>query len=112
MRARLVEDHKRARRIAEGLAATPGFVVDLAAVQTNIVFVRLEKLDPARIVDEAAKERLRLYATGPRQIRLVTVVSQAAGDSIASRSAGVSAYQRINASWTASSASASDPSSR
>jgi threonine aldolase len=72
MRARLVEDHAKARRIAERLAATPGFVVDLAAVQTNIVFVRLQKLDPARVVEEAAKERIRLYATGPDQIRFVT----------------------------------------
>ncbi len=72
MRGRLAEDHAKARRIAERLAATPGFVVDLAAVQTNIVFVRLEKLDPARVVEEAAKERIRLYATGPQQIRFVT----------------------------------------
>jgi threonine aldolase len=72
MRQRLSEDHVRARRIAERLASLPGFAVDLAAVQTNIVFVRLEKLDPARVVEEAAAERIRLYATGPQQIRLVT----------------------------------------
>jgi len=72
MRERLAEDHVRARRIAERLAATPGFKVDLAAVQTNIVFVRLERLVPARVVEEAAKERIRLYATGPAQIRFVT----------------------------------------
>ncbi len=72
MRDRLKDDHARARRIAEKLAATPGFVVDLAAVQTNIVFVRLEKLDPARVVDAAAKENIRLYATGKDQIRFVT----------------------------------------
>jgi threonine aldolase len=72
MRERLAEDHVRARRIAESLASLPGFEVDLAAVQTNIVFVRLETLDPARIVEEAAAETIRLYATGPRQIRLVT----------------------------------------
>lgn len=72
MRTRLVEDHAKARRIAETLSRTPGFVVDLAAVQTNIVFVRLEKLDPARVVDEAARERIRLYATAKDQIRFVT----------------------------------------
>jgi threonine aldolase len=72
MRGRLAEDNARARRIAERLAATPGFEVDLAAVQTNIVFVRLKELDPSRVVDEAAKERIRLYATGPQQIRFVT----------------------------------------
>ena len=72
MRHRLAEDHANARRIAEGLAALPGFAVDLAAVQTNIVFVRLQRLDPARVVEAAAAERIRLYATGPDQIRFVT----------------------------------------
>jgi threonine aldolase len=72
MRGRLAEDHRRARRIAEALASLPGFVVDVAAVQTNIVFVRLEELGPAQVVDEAAREKIRLYATGPDQIRFVT----------------------------------------
>jgi len=72
MRDRLKDDHARARRIAEKLAATPGFAVDLAAVQTNIVFVRLQKLSPAQVVEEAAFEKIRLYATGPDQIRFVT----------------------------------------
>jgi threonine aldolase len=72
MRERLAEDHVRARRIAERLASMGGFAVDLAAVQTNIVFVRLEKLDPARVVEAAAKDGILLYATGPQQIRFVT----------------------------------------
>jgi threonine aldolase len=72
MRDRLAEDHVRARRIAERLASMGGFAVDLAAVQTNIVFVRLEKLDPARVVEAAAKDGILLYATGPQQIRFVT----------------------------------------
>ena len=72
MRDRLAEDHARARRIAEALTGVTGFSVDAGLVQTNIVFVRLEDLDPARVVDAAAAESIRLYATGPRQIRLVT----------------------------------------
>jgi len=72
MRERLTEDHVRARRIADRLASLGGFAVDLAAVQTNIVFVRLEKLDPARVVEAAAKDGILLYATGPQQIRFVT----------------------------------------
>ena len=35
--ARLREDHRHARQLAEGLARTPGIRVDLATVQTNIV---------------------------------------------------------------------------
>ena len=72
LRHRLGEDHVRARAIAERLASLPGFGVDLAAVQTNIVFVRLETLEPARVVEAASKEGILLYATGPKQIRFVT----------------------------------------
>ena len=34
---RLADDHRRARRLAEGLARIPGLTIDLATVQTNIV---------------------------------------------------------------------------
>jgi threonine aldolase len=34
---RLSEDHRRARRLAEGLGRVPGVTIDLATVQTNIV---------------------------------------------------------------------------
>lgn len=34
---RMAEDHSRARRLAEGIATIPGFVVDLERVQTNII---------------------------------------------------------------------------
>jgi threonine aldolase len=34
---RLAEDHRRARRLAEGLARVPGVSLDLATVQSNIV---------------------------------------------------------------------------
>lgn len=47
-----------------------------------------------------------------RQMRLTTVVSQAAGFSIAARWSVVRENQRAKPSWTASSASASDPSIR
>jgi threonine aldolase len=35
--SRLADDHRRARRLAEGLASVPGVTIDLATVQTNIV---------------------------------------------------------------------------
>lgn len=38
---RLAEDHVRARRLAEGIAAIPGFSIDLERVQTNIVYFDL-----------------------------------------------------------------------
>jgi threonine aldolase len=41
MRLRLGEDHRRAKLLAEGLAQVPGVVVDVTAVQTNMVFFEL-----------------------------------------------------------------------
>jgi threonine aldolase len=38
---RLAEDHVRARRLAEGIAVTPGLSIDLERVQTNIVYFDL-----------------------------------------------------------------------
>ena len=36
---RMADDHRRARRIGEELAGAPGMAVDLATVQTNMVYV-------------------------------------------------------------------------
>ena len=71
---RLPEDHRRARRLAEGLAQIDGIAVDLDTVQTNIVIF---KPDPARL----AKERfvagmldggVRVSDYGLRGLRMVT----------------------------------------
>ena len=44
---RLAEDHANAKRLAEGLAAIPGFSVDPAAIETNIVYAELDDGDGA-----------------------------------------------------------------
>ena len=54
-RARLPEDHARARRLAEALASTPGIEVDHRAIETNIVIAAVR---PAARVD-AFVEALR-----------------------------------------------------
>lgn len=67
---RLGEDHVRARRLAEGIAALPGLGVDLETVQTNLVYVDL----PIGLPGPALDERLRPYgvligADDPRRVR-------------------------------------------
>jgi threonine aldolase len=49
---RLAEDHVRARRLADGITAIPGLTIDLARVQTNIIFfdVVQDRLAPQEIV--------------------------------------------------------------
>jgi threonine aldolase len=54
---RLAEDHANARILAEGLAALPGLQVDLAAVQTNMIFFEL--LETAPVTPEDFRTRLQ-----------------------------------------------------
>ncbi|RMG15283.1 MAG: aminotransferase class I/II-fold pyridoxal phosphate-dependent enzyme [Deltaproteobacteria bacterium] len=71
---RLAEDHARARRLAEGLAALPGLDVDVAAVQTNIVFVEVTApgLDAPTLEAQLRERGVAVGAVGPRRLRLVT----------------------------------------
>lgn len=67
---RLADDHRRARRLAEGLAALPGIELDLAEVQTNMVFLRLSEGGSAPLL-AFMKERGILFS-GYGELRLVT----------------------------------------
>jgi threonine aldolase len=72
--ARLADDHANARFLAERLAGLPGLLVDLPAVQSNIVMVDLGAgLPPAaELVLHLAARGVRCFAFGARRIRLVT----------------------------------------
>jgi threonine aldolase len=70
---RLAEDHANARRLAEGLAALPGVVLDPATVETNIVLFELTgPLDAAGFVERLLAHGVRTGAMGPRTVRAVT----------------------------------------
>ena len=66
---RLADDHKHARRLAEGLAALPGVTVDPAAVQTNIVVFAV---DDARELVRRLADRVELTVVDARRLRAVT----------------------------------------
>lgn len=67
-RAGLAEDHARAQRLAETLAALPAFEIDPATVETNIIIA--ETQPPATEVLERLEARgVRLVAFGPRTVR-------------------------------------------
>ncbi len=73
-RARLAQDHARARRLAEGLAAIDGIVVDVDAVETNMVYVHLEL--PVRTGSDCVafleSRGILVYPPLPDGIRFVT----------------------------------------
>ncbi len=70
---RLEEDHREARRLAEGLHGLPGIAIDLTRVETNMVFVEcLPPLTRETFTALCAERGVRVAATGPRTVRMVT----------------------------------------
>ncbi len=74
---RLKEDHANARRLAERLQAIPGVTLDLASVDTNILFFDVAESgtsgrSPAEIVAALRAEGVLINAVGGRSFRAVT----------------------------------------
>ena len=69
MPQRLHEDHARARRLAEGLAGMPGVELELATVQTNMVY--LQVADAAALSERCGRQGVRFNPVGPDRVRLV-----------------------------------------
>jgi threonine aldolase len=70
---RLPEDHRRARRLAEGLAEIDGIAIDLDAVQTNIVIFNVEPAyEQAAFVEAMKQAGVMISNYGTRGVRMVT----------------------------------------
>jgi threonine aldolase len=69
---RLVEDHARARRLAEGFAATPGAEVVFLPVETNLVFVRTAGVPASSVKEGLARRGVLVGTTAPDTLRFVT----------------------------------------
>jgi len=71
---RLAEDHKNARRLAEGIAAIGGLSIDPERVQTDIVYFELasDRLTADELVTELGKKGIKILCVGPSRFRAVT----------------------------------------
>jgi threonine aldolase len=71
---RIADDHRRARRLAEGLAEIPGLDVDLSKVQTNMVFAgtRGTGVRAAVVVAKLGEVGVLCLDEGPWSVRFVT----------------------------------------
>jgi threonine aldolase len=71
---RLAADHAHARLIAERLSQSAAISIDPSTVQTNIVIFHLAAgaPDASTMVGRAAASGVRLFAFGPRTLRVVT----------------------------------------
>jgi threonine aldolase len=72
---RLVEDHRRASELANGLRKLSGIHFEMGLPQTNMVFPSLGselKRNAAEITKELVNEGIKVSAVGERRLRLVT----------------------------------------
>lgn len=69
---RLADDHRRARRLAEGFSEAGGVTVPMP--QTNIVIVTLDhpSLDRDRLVAALESRGVRMVSFGHRRLRAIT----------------------------------------
>jgi len=69
---RLADDHRRARRLADGFAACPG--VRVIAPDTNIVMLDLEhaSLEPRAMLEGLRARGIWMSQYGPRRLRAIT----------------------------------------
>lgn len=72
MPQRLIDDHRNARALAEGLAEMPAFQIDLSTVETNIVIADLNGISSAELISRLEQRGVRAVPTGARQVRFVT----------------------------------------
>ena len=72
-RARLVDDHARARRLALALVGIPGFRIDPAAIETNIVIAEVDSPEAlAGWLSYLRGSGILAGSLGPSRIRFVT----------------------------------------
>lgn len=71
---RLAEDHANARRLAELINAIPGLIVDVAAVETNMVYADFSALGMSidRFMKGLRERGLAVTPIPPTRVRMVT----------------------------------------
>ncbi|MCA9284787.1 MAG: aminotransferase class I/II-fold pyridoxal phosphate-dependent enzyme [Phycisphaerales bacterium] len=71
---RLADDHAHARRLGNGITAIEGLAIDLASVQTNMVFFEVERElgTAARFCELLSEHGVNMLPMGPQRVRAVT----------------------------------------
>ena len=71
---RLADDHKNARRLAEGIARISGLSIDPGMVFTNIVYFEIEqgRISADELVAKLEDRGIKTLSTGPGRFRMVT----------------------------------------
>jgi threonine aldolase len=80
---RLAEDHANAKRLAAGLARLDGIAIDVASVETNLVYFSLvpgSGIDAKTLCERVLARGVRIGAMGPNLVRAVTHLDVDASD--------------------------------
>jgi len=74
MTDRIIDDHKNARTLAEGISNIEGISINLERVKTNIIYFSLDhpKVDGALLLEKMAGKNIHFFELGPSWFRLVT----------------------------------------
>jgi len=85
---RLAEDHRNAKRIAEGIAGLPGIQINPDHVETNIIVFQVDPavMSAQELADRIKDRRVLFHALGKEMCRLVThldLTADMAGEAVA-----------------------------
>lgn len=74
MTDRIIDDHKNARTLAEGISNIEGISINLDSVKTNIIYFSLDhpKVGGALLLEKMAGKNIHFFELGPSWFRLVT----------------------------------------
>ena len=74
MTDRIIDDHKNARTLAEGISNIDGIRINLERVKTNIIYFSLDhpKVGGALLLEKMAGKNIHFFELGPSWFRLVT----------------------------------------
>ena len=74
MTDRIEEDHRNARRLADGLAGMPGLSIDAGKVTTNILYVDLDEafISEEKLLGKLRRKGVRILPRGAGRFRMVT----------------------------------------
>ena len=74
MTDRIIDDHKNARTLAEGISNINGIRINLERVKTNIIYFSLDhpKVGGALLLEKMAGKNIHFFELGPSWFRLVT----------------------------------------
>ena len=74
MSSKIIEDHRNAKALADGIAKIDGIIIETEKIKTNIIYFKLDhpKVNSKSLLDIMNKKNIRFFELGPNWFRLVT----------------------------------------